>query len=146
MQITATRTQEQDQASILGFAFLQLNGQALHTQVLPPHSPHPATEAHSAKDLSARDLSPVAKSVERDMPEVAARFNGPKERPMVASFGVETLLQAGAGNSDFNAATIGKVTFRRVPPFEANRAEIVTADERLQMHLESLCENLRSRY
>lgn len=140
MQITATRIQDQDQPSILSFAFPQaLNTQPLSpkapSQVLQPHSPQPVTE-----------ISPAATSVEHDMPEVV-RINRPMaERPKVASFGVETLLQAGAGNSDFNASTIGKVTFRRVAPLEASRAEIVTADERLQMHLESLCENLRSRY
>jgi hypothetical protein len=122
MQITATRTQSADQDQLLAFNLFA-----------PITAPKPEIQART----SATD-----QAVQHDMQEVAARFN----RPQVASFGVETLLKTGAQNSDFNTTTMGKVTFRRVEPLTASRAEIVTADERLQAHLVSLCDSLRSRY
>ena len=132
MQITATRTQQADQDAILAF------------NMFAPTKP--AVKQPVQETIEARSTS-TDHSVERDMPEVAARFNQPTQaRPQVAAFGVETLLQTGAANSDFNTTTMGKVTFRRVPPLEAKRAEIVTSDERLQQHLEVLCDSLRSRY
>jgi hypothetical protein len=138
MQITATRIQEKDQPSILSLAF--------------PQAPASVERTPLERQI---DRSPLERNVEArsaeihsvDMQEVAARFNRPQvARPQVASFGVETLLKTGAPNSDFNTTTMGKVTFRHVPPLEAKRAEIVTADEQLQQKLEMLCDSLRSRY
>jgi hypothetical protein len=130
MQITATRTQQADQDPLLAFN--------LFAPVAPAKAP---VKALVKPEIEAR-TSVTERSIERDMPEVAARFN----RPQVAAFGVETLLKTGAANSDFNTTTMGKVTFRRVEPLTANRAEIVTADERLQSKLQLLCDSLRSRY
>jgi hypothetical protein len=123
MQITATRTQSADQDSLLAF------------NLFAP------TKAPAKPEIQAR-TSVTDQAVQHDMQEVAARFN----RPQVAAFGVETLLKTGAQNSDFNTTTMGKVTFRRVEALTASRAEIVTADERLQSKLEMLCDSLRSRY
>lgn len=125
MQITATRSQSADQDQLLAFDLL--------SPITAPSKPRHEIQARTSKTDQA---------VQHDMQEVAARFN----RPQVAAFGVETLLRTGSQNSDFNTTTIGKVTFRHVAPLEASRAEIVTADLRLQAHLETLCESLRSRY
>ena len=127
MQITATRTQSADQDSLLAFN--------LFAPITAP------TKAPAKPEIQAR-TSATDQAVQHDMQEVAARFN----RPQVAAFGVETLLKTGAQNSDFNTTTMGKVTFRRVEPLTANRAQIVTSDEQLQSKLEMLCDSLRSRY
>jgi hypothetical protein len=127
MQITATRTQSADQDQLLAF------------NLFAPIAP--VAKAPAKPEIQAR-TSATDQAVQHDMQEVAARFN----RPQVAAFGVETLLKTGAQNSDFNTTTMGKVTFRRVEALTASRAEIVTADERLQAHLVSLCDSLRSRY
>jgi hypothetical protein len=131
MQITATRTQSADQDQLLAFNLFAPITAAAKAPAKPSAKP----------EIQAR-TSATDQAVQHDMQEVAARFN----RPQVASFGVETLLKTGAQNSDFNTTTMGKVTFRRVEALTASRAEIVTADERLQAHLVSLCDSLRSRY
>lgn len=136
MQITATRTQSADQDQLLAFN--------LFAPVATPAKP--VVKPIAKPEIQARTTA-TDQAVQHDMQEVAARFNQPAlGRPQVAAFGVETLLRTGAQNSDFNTTTMGKVTFRRVEPLTANRAEIVTADERLQAHLVSLCDSLRSRY
>jgi hypothetical protein len=127
MQITATRTQSADQDQLLAFNLFA-------PMTVPAKAP-------AKPEIQARTTT-TDQAVQHDMQEVAARFN----RPQVASFGVETILKTGAMNSDFNTTTMGKVTFRNVAPLEASRAEIVTADVRLQAHLETLCDSLRSRY
>ncbi len=133
MQITATRTQSADQDSLLAFNLFAPVKSPVKTPAKPAVRP----------EIQARTTA-TDQAVQHDMQEVAARFN----RPQVAAFGVETLLKTGAQNSDFNTTTMGKVTFRRVEALAltASRAEIVTADERLQAHLVSLCDSLRSRY
>src|SRR5438128_140278 len=66
----------------------------------------------------------------------------PQER---AARGVEHFLStANASTNDYNTNTFGRVSFRRVEP--VREESFMVADERLQKHLESLCEQLRSRY
>ena len=62
------------------------------------------------------------------------------EREARAVHGVDHVLNAAAPVSNYNANTLGKVSFVRVEP------EQVVSDGRLQSTLESLCEALRSRY
>ena len=132
MQITATRSQQSEELLAFNlFAPMQAK----------PAQGRPAVNEPVKPEIQARTTS-TDQAVQHDMQEVAARFN----RPQVAAFGVETLLRTGAANSDFNTTTMGKVTFRHVEPLMAARAEIVTADERLQKHLEVLCDSLRSKY
>lgn len=119
MRITATRTQEST-------GELYRNEQTVLSMMNATPASKPAREA----------------SLERDMPEVAARFN----RPQVAAFGVEALLRTGAPSSDFNTTTYGSVTFRHVSPIAQPKEEVVTLDARLQQKLEVLCESLRSKY
>ncbi len=55
----------------------------------------------------------------------------------------ELSRRASQVSAGYNNSMIGGVTFRRVDPLHA---PLKVADERLQSHLEMLCESLRAKY